>query len=141
MGNFNQLDICWRNSTEGHVKSWRFLESTEDSFLTQMIEEAMRIGVPLALIITNKEGLFEDVKVEGSLGCSNHKMVEFRVPRRGTRAKSKITTLNIRRADFGLFRYQLVDSHGIRPWMEEGPKKAVWYLRITFSKLKSSPLQ
>lgn len=55
----------------------------------------------------------EDVKVEINLGCSGHDMVEFRILRRASRAKSKIMTLDIRRADFGfagrLFLQTLVE--------------------------------
>ena len=49
--------------------------------------EAMRRGALLDLILTNKEGLVGDVKVKGSLGCSDHEMVEFRILRGGSRAK------------------------------------------------------
>lgn len=38
-------------------------------------------------------------QVRGSLGCNDCEMVEFRV----LGVKSKITTLELRRADFGLF--------------------------------------
>jgi len=38
--------------------------------------------------------------------CSNHEMVEFRTLREGRRAKSKITSLNFRTADLGLFAWQ-----------------------------------
>ena len=31
----------------------------------------------LDLVLTNKEGLVRDVKTGGSLGCSDHEMVEF----------------------------------------------------------------
>jgi len=43
------------------------------------------------------------VKVGGSLSCSDHKMVEFRILRGGGRAVSRIKTLDFRRANFGLF--------------------------------------
>ncbi|GAB0176260.1 mitochondrial enolase superfamily member 1 [Grus japonensis] len=66
----------------------------------------------LDLILTNKEGLVGDVKLKGSLGCSDHKMVEFRILRAARRAHSKLTTLDFRRADFGLFR----DLLGRIPW-------------------------
>ncbi|GAB0180267.1 mitochondrial enolase superfamily member 1 [Grus japonensis] len=56
------------------------------------------------LILSNKEGLVGDVKLKGSLGCSDHEMVEFRILRAARRALSKLTTLDFRRADFGLFR-------------------------------------
>jgi len=50
----------------------------DDNFLMQVVEEPTRKGVLLDLVLTNKEGLVEDVKVGGRLGCSDHEMVEFR---------------------------------------------------------------
>jgi len=51
-------------------------------------------------------------------------MVEFRTLRAGRRVKSRLTTLDFRRADFGLFKYLLRRV----PWdkaLEGGsPKKA-----------------
>jgi len=44
------------------------------------------------------------VKVKGSLDCSDHEMVEFKILRAAWRAHSKLTTLDFKRADFGLFR-------------------------------------
>jgi len=64
----------------------------------------MRRGALLDLVLTNKEGLVEDVKVGGSLGSSDHEMVNFRILRGGSRATSRIKTLDIRRANFGLFK-------------------------------------
>ncbi|GAB0209154.1 hypothetical protein GRJ2_003381100 [Grus japonensis] len=66
----------------------------------------------LDLVLTNKEGLVGNVKLKGSLGCSDHKMVEFRILRAARRAHSKLTTLDLRRADFGLLR----DLLGRIPW-------------------------
>ncbi|GAB0182648.1 hypothetical protein GRJ2_000730100 [Grus japonensis] len=77
-----------------------------------MTEEPMRRGAMLDLILTNKEGLVGDVKLKGSLGCSDHKMVEFRILRAARRALSKLTILDFRRADFALFR----DLLGRIPW-------------------------
>ena len=58
----------------------------------------------LDLVLTNKEGLVGDVKLKGSLGCSDCEMVEFKILRAVRRAHSKLTALDFRRADFGLFR-------------------------------------
>ncbi|KAK4825248.1 hypothetical protein QYF61_025647 [Mycteria americana] len=85
-------------------QSRRFLESTNDEFLTQVTEEPMRRGALLALTLTKKEGLIEDAKAEGILGCRDHEMVHFRILRGGSRAKSEVTTLDVRRADFSLFK-------------------------------------
>ena len=82
-GDFNHPDICWRDNTAGHKQSRRFLERVDDNFLTQVIEVPTRRGALLDLLLTDKEGLVGDAKVKGSLGCSDHEMVEFRIPRGG----------------------------------------------------------
>ncbi|PKU35594.1 glycerol kinase [Limosa lapponica baueri] len=99
MGDFNSPNICWRDNTY-----WRFLKRIDDNFLTQVMEKPVMRGTLLDLILTNKEGFPGDVKTKGNLGCSDHEMVEFRILRGWSRAKSKITSLDFRRADFGLFR-------------------------------------
>ncbi|GAB0186399.1 hypothetical protein GRJ2_001105200 [Grus japonensis] len=104
MGDFNHPDICWRDNAAEHKQSRKFLECVDDNFLLQVIEEPTRRGAMLDLILTNKEGLVGDVKLKGSLGCSDHEMVEFRILRAARRAHSKLTTLDFGRADFGLFR-------------------------------------
>ncbi|GAB0178718.1 hypothetical protein GRJ2_000337100 [Grus japonensis] len=56
------------------------------------------------LVLTNKEGLVGNVMLEGNLGCMDHEMVEFKILRAVRRVQGKLTTLDFRRADFGLFR-------------------------------------
>ena len=73
----------------------------------------MRRGVLLDFVLTNKDGLVEDVKVGGSLGCSDHELVEFRILHGESRARSRIKTLDIRRANFGFFK----DLLGELPWV------------------------
>jgi len=108
MGVFNHPDICWEDHTARHTQSRRLLQSISDNVLMQIVEEPMRRGVLLDLALTNKEGLVEDVKVRGSLGYSDHEMVKFRILRGESRAISRITALDFRRANFGLFK----DLHG-----------------------------
>ncbi|GAB0202575.1 mitochondrial enolase superfamily member 1 [Grus japonensis] len=112
MGDFNHPDICWRDKAAECKQSRRFLECVDDNFLLQVTEEPTRRGAMLDLVLTNKEGLVGDVKLKGSLGCSDHEMVEFRILRAARRVCSKLTTLDLRRADFGLFR----DLLGRIPW-------------------------
>jgi len=52
------------------------------------------------------------VKVGGRLNCSDHEMMEFRILRGGSRAISRIKTLDLRRGNFGLFKGLL----GGIPW-------------------------
>jgi len=78
----------------------------------QVVEEPTRKGALLHLVLANKEGLVEDVKAGGRLGCSDHEMVEFRILRGGSRAISRIKTFDFRTAKFGLFKELL----GGIPW-------------------------
>ncbi|GAB0188996.1 cAMP-dependent protein kinase inhibitor alpha [Grus japonensis] len=73
----------------------------------------MRRGAMLDLVLTNKEGPVGNVKLKGSLGCSDYdEMVEFKILKAARRVHNKLTTLDFRRADFGLFR----DLLGRVPW-------------------------
>ncbi|GAB0199701.1 hypothetical protein GRJ2_002435500 [Grus japonensis] len=112
MGDFSQPNICWRDETAGHNQSGRFLECVDDNFLLQVKEDSKRKGAMLDLVLTNKERLVGNVKLKGSFGCSDHETVEFKILRAVRRAHSKLTTLDFRRADFGLFG----DLLGRVPW-------------------------
>lgn len=46
-----------------------------------MNKEPNRADALLDLLLKTKEGLGGDVKTEGSLGCSNHEMVAFKILR------------------------------------------------------------
>ena len=63
-------------------------------------------------MFTNTSELIGDVKIGGSLGCSDHALVEFAVLRDMGQAKSKVRTLNFRKANFQLFK-ELVNR---TPW-------------------------
>ena len=103
MGDFKHPNICLRDNTAAYKQSRRFLECV-DNFLLQVIEEPMRRGAMLHLVLTNKVGLVGSVKLKGSLGCSDHETVEFKILRAARRVHNKLATLDFRRADFGLFR-------------------------------------
>jgi len=104
VGDFNHPDISWEDHTARQKQSRRFLQSIDDNFLMQVVEEPTRKGTLLDLVLINKEGRVEDVKVGGSIGCSNLEMVEFRILCGGSRAISRIKTLDFRKANFGLFK-------------------------------------
>jgi len=104
MGDFNHPDISWEDDTDRPMQSRRFLQSIDDNFLMQMVEEPTRRGALLDLLLMNKEGLVEDVKAGDSLGSSDHEMVNFRILRGGSRAINRIKILDFRRVNFGLFK-------------------------------------
>lgn len=53
-----------------------FLESTDDNFLTQVMEEPTRWVVLLGVVLINKEQLVGDVVAEDSLDYSDHEIRE-----------------------------------------------------------------
>jgi len=69
----------------------------------------MGAGTLLDLMLSSKEELVRDMKVRDQLGCSSHQVVEFRILRGGNNAKSRITTLDLGRADFDLYWQQSED--------------------------------
>ncbi|CAM5167297.1 unnamed protein product [Natator depressus] len=112
MGDFNHPDICWESNTAVHRQSRKFLESIGDNFLVQVLEEPIRGGALLDLLLTNREELVGEAKVDGNLGGSDHEMVEFRILTQGRKESSRIRTLDFRKADFDSLRELL----GKIPW-------------------------
>ena len=53
----------------------------------------------LHFVLTDKEGLVGNVKLKGSLGYSDHEMVEFRILRAARRKQSKLTTPDFSKTD------------------------------------------
>jgi len=103
------------------------MEHVNQKFLLHVIADPMSRRVLLDLMLTNKEGLVVNVRVKGSHGSSDHEMVEFRILRAGKRMKSKLTTLEFRRAALGLFK----DVLGRVPWdkdLEGRVAQASWLI-------------
>lgn len=74
--------------------------------------------------------------VKGSLDCSDHEMVDFRILKGRSKAKRKTTALNLRRAVCGLFK----DLLGRTPWemvVERSPGDFIDFPRITYSRLRN----
>ena len=84
--------------------SRRLLECTDDNFLIQILDRLTRCEALLDLLITNEEEIIKGVKVGGSLGCSDHALVEFVISRNVGLVKSGVKTLNFGRANFKLFK-------------------------------------
>lgn len=53
-------------------------------------------------MVTNTAELIGNIKLPGSLGCSDHELVEFTVLR--NMEKARITTVNFMKAKFRLFK-------------------------------------
>jgi len=84
-------------------QSRRFLECIDDNALSQVIDIPTRGDAILDLMLTNASELISDVKTGGSLGCSDHALVEFTVVRDMGKARGIVRTLNFGKANFQLF--------------------------------------
>lgn len=100
--------IFWRDNNAVKKKLRRFLERTDYNFFLQVTGEPVRRGAVLDLILTTKEGHAGNTKVKGSLGCRDHIMVKLKILRPEKRAHSKLTSIDFRRAGFGLFKDLLI---------------------------------
>lgn len=79
-------------------------------------------GWKLMTSSTRRKG---EVKFKDRFGCSDHKMMGFRILREERQmVKSKLKTLDSRKADLISIKIWLEEPHVIKPWREEGLKKA-----------------
>jgi len=62
-------------------------------------------------MVTNAGELIGDIKIGGSLCCSDHALVEFAVLRDMGQVKSKVRTLNFRKVNFQLFEELVSGAH------------------------------
>lgn len=67
-----------------------------------MTKKLVRRDFVLDLILTSKKGLVGNAKFKSGLGCSDPEMVKFTILSGERDEQSKFTTVDIRRADFGL---------------------------------------
>jgi len=116
--------------------SRRFLERIENNFLSQVIDSSTRGDAILDLMVTNASELISDVKIGGSLGCSDDALVEFTVLRDMGKARSIVRTLNFRKANFQLFK-ELVSR---TPWqmvLGDGEAEQSWQIfKDTFHRVQ-----
>ena len=79
MGDFNYTDIDWSTTQAYTPSSQSFVDSIEDSFLTQHVREGTCNGAVLDLVITSEPDMIDKVTVMGNLGNSDHNMLEWEV--------------------------------------------------------------
>jgi len=88
-------------------------------------------------MLTNASELIGGVKTGGSLGCSDHALVEFTVLRDMGKVRSIVRTLNLRKASFQLFK-ELVGPTGKQSSGTEWQNKAGRSLRMLSIEHRSS---
>lgn len=143
MGDFNYPDICWTSNSARNARSNKFLTCLADNFIAQKVREPTRGSAILDLILTNNDDLISGVDVVGSLGASDHALLEFVIQRKGQAKSSQTRILDFRRADFGKFREIL----SMIPWAgilkEKGVNEGWEFLKseILKAQLKTVPMR
>ena len=120
MGDFNHSDICWISNTARNTRSSWFLKCTDNNFLMQVVEELTRGDGLLDLVFTQKEGQVWDVEVWGSLGCSDHEMVDFKTLCERSKAMNKIATLASEEPTLTSSKTYLEVFYGLEHWKVRG---------------------
>ena len=103
MGDFNHPDVCWNSGMAGGRQARRFLESV-DNFLVQVIDGPTRREALLDLVLTGAEESIREVKIGGSLDCTDHALVEFVILKNAGLAKSRARTCALGKQTSGCSR-------------------------------------
>jgi len=111
-----------------------------DNFLSQVIHSPTSGDAILDLLVPNESELISDVKTGGSLGCSDHALVDFAVLRSMDQVKSKVRTLNFRKATFQLSK-KLVNR---TPWetalRDRGAEQGCQIFKDIFHRTQECPI-
>lgn len=76
------------------------MECIENKFFMQVLKELNRGDALLELLLINREELFEDVKADGSLGCTDCRMVKSKILKEVWEASNRVVILVFRRTAF-----------------------------------------
>lgn len=60
--------------------------------------------IQLDLLLTKKEELSGEMKINGSLGCSNHEIVKFKILKGARKSSSGVQIVGFSRAEICFFR-------------------------------------
>jgi len=107
MGDFNFPDIDWTRSHGPSTASQKFVDCVDEVFLTQHVQHATRKNAVLDLVLTSEPDMVDCVSVLGSLGTSDHSILEWTVQLSPQRSASKCSYLDFSKADFEAMRRAL----------------------------------
>lgn len=119
MGDFNYKEIDWDNMiTRGAIgsESFKFLETLQDSYLTQCVTEDTRhrhnqISSLLDLVITNNEEIIDDIKISPPIGKSDHSIITLNLHLYQTTPISKTKKYKYYKGDYIKIAARLDDIH------------------------------
>ena len=105
-GDFNHETIDW-DLMEANTEGQRFLDTTEDLFLTQHVKQATREGNILDLVLSTNPDQIRNVAVTEKLGNSDHNIVEFEIVTEERPASWKTKYRDYRKADYEKIREEI----------------------------------
>jgi len=103
-----------------------------------VIDSSTRGEALLDVFLTNMDKLNRHVKLCSSLGCSDHDLVESTILRHTGQVKTRVRTLNYRRANFQLFKELAYGTSGKLPSEIKKLNRAGSSFRTYFLEHKSS---
>ena len=98
-GDFNHETIDWELMEAGS-EGQKFMELTEDQFLTQHIKEPTRGNNILDLILSTNPNQITNVKVGEKFGTSDHNIIEFEIKTKDSPSVWKSKYRDYRKADY-----------------------------------------
>ena len=111
-GDFNHETINWE-LMEAEAEGQRFLELTEDMFLTQHVKDATRGSNILDLILSTNSNQIRNVNVKEKFGTSDHNIIEFEIETKQKPACWKTKYRDYRKADYSKIRAD-IEAEGYR---------------------------
>jgi len=75
MGDFNYPDIDWSSLHSQSKNGQSLLDSVEDCFLTQHVQDPTRSDSTLDLVFTDEPNMIDKVEIMGKLGKSDHNVL------------------------------------------------------------------
>ena len=121
MGDFNYSDICWEENSAKYGPSKKFLARVADNFLLQKVEKETRWFPICDLILTKKDDLVGEGAVRGTVGESDHVLLEFLISKEMKAECSHTLLLDFKKANFNSHRTRISKV----PWQEILTKKGV----------------
>lgn len=100
--------------------------------MVQILDKPINRETLLDLVLTKVDELIEEVKTGGSLGCSDHALVEFMISRNMGLTTSKVRTLKFRKTSFHLFTELMNEIPWETVFRDKGPEQSWQLFKATF---------
>jgi len=101
---FNFPDICWKSTREGCRQARSFLEDVRLNCLTQVLGKPTwgHTYTPHGPAKHKAFTVFGGVIINGSLGCEDPEIVDFKIRKRMRKTSSRLQTVDFRRKEISV---------------------------------------